>query len=363
MADDERLDRTSEGGGADDPGGMTYAESGVDITAGEEAVRLITPLVEETRIPGVLGSLGGFAALYQMPSMAQPVLVTATDGVGTKLLVAQEAGKLNTVGIDLVAMCVNDVLTAGASPVLFLDYLALGRLVPGEVQQIVAGVARGCKLAGCALVGGEMAEMPGLYRPKEFDLAGFCVGIAEKDNLIDGSAMEAGDVVIGLASSGFHSNGYSLVRRVLDANQCSINDKFPHFGETIAYTLLQPTRIYVDAVWGLLEKGIPIRGMAHVTGGGIAGNLTRIIPDGLSARLHFENWKIPKLFRAIQHLGDIADAEMFRTFNMGVGFVIVVPFDSAEYAARALLRGGEEPMYLGAIVRGGAGVTLPGVTG
>lgn len=341
---------------------LTYAQAGVDVEAGEEAVRLMRAHVESTRIPGVLGALGGFAALYEMPSdMKQPVLVTATDGVGTKLLIAQEVGKLNTVGIDLVAMSVNDVLTVGASPVLFLDYIATGRLVPAEVAEIVAGVARGCREAGCALVGGETAEMPGLYAPKEFDLAGFCVGLVEKEHLIDGSGMAEGDIVIGLASNGLHSNGYSLVRRVLEANQCCLTDKFPHFGETIAYTLLQPTRIYVNAVWSVLEKGVPVRGMAHITGGGIGGNLARVIPAGLSARLHFDNWKVPKVFQAIQHLGDIDDAEMFRTFNMGVGFVLVVPFESAEYTARLLQRAGEEPMYLGSIVRGERPVTLRGV--
>jgi phosphoribosylformylglycinamidine cyclo-ligase len=342
--------------------GATYAGAGVDIEAGDRAVDLIKPLVESTRIPGVLGSLGGFAALYEMPrDMAKPVLVTATDGVGTKLLVAQEAGKLNTVGIDLVAMSANDVLTVGASPTLFLDYIATGRLEPEEVAQIVEGIVRGCRQAGCALVGGETAEMPGLYAPKEFDLAGFCVALAEKDNLIDGSKIGEGDVVIGLASNGLHSNGYSLVRKVLDENQCRLDDKFPHFGESISYTLLQPTRIYVEAVWELLGKGIPVHGMAHVTGGGIAGNLSRVIPAGLSARLHFDNWKVPKVFRAIQHLGGIDDAEMFRTFNMGVGYVVVVPFESAEYAARTLLRAGEEPMYIGGIVPGEPRVVVPGL--
>lgn len=342
---------------------MTYADAGVDIRAGEEAVRLIREQVDSTTIPGVLGGLGGFAGLYELPAdMDRPVLVTATDGVGTKLLIAQEAGKLNTVGIDLVAMCVNDVVTAGASPVLFLDYIATGRLEPEEVVEVVSGVAKGCREAGCALIGGETAEMPGLYRAGEFDLAGFCVGLAEKENLIDGSGMEVGDVVIGLSSNGIHSNGYSLVRKILDVNQCCLDDKFPHFGETISYTLLQPTRIYVNAVWSLLEKGVPVRAMAHVTGGGIKENLSRVIPEGLSAELHFDNWKIPKVFRTLQHLGAVEEKEMFATFNMGVGFVIVVPFESAEYAAKLLLRAGEEPMYLGAVVgsdRGG--VTLEGI--
>ena len=210
-------------------------------------------------------------------------------------------------------------------------------------------------------MGGETAEMPGMYAPKHFDLAGFCVGLAEKEHLIDGSAVTEGDIVIGLASSGLHSNGYSLVRRVLEQNQCGLTDKFPHFGETISYTLLLPTRIYASAVWSVIEKGVPIHGMAHITGGGILGNLARAIPDGLSARLHFENWKIPKVFRAIQHLGEIDETEMFRTFNMGVGYVMVVPFESAEYAAKLVQRAGEECMFLGSIVRGKQPVTLEGI--
>jgi phosphoribosylformylglycinamidine cyclo-ligase len=351
-----------ERGTSDGERSSAYAEAGVDIEAGEEAVRLIEPLVAETRIPGVLSGLGGFAALYEMPGgMEKPVLVAATDGVGTKLLVAREAGKLNTIGIDLVAMCANDVLCHGASPILFLDYLAVAKLVPEEVAQIVEGIARGCKEAGCALVGGEMAEMPGLYAPGHFDLAGFCVGLAEKDHLVDGSQVEAGDVVIGLASSGLHSNGYSLVRRILEENQCCLDDKFPHFGENIAYTLLQPTRIYADGVWAVLEKGVPVHAMAHVTGGGIGGNLGRVIPDGFTADLHFDNWKVPKVFKAIQHLGELDDAEMFRTFNMGVGFVLIVPYRSAEYAASLLLKAGEQPMYLGSVIQGERKVRLEGV--
>jgi len=345
-------------------GALTYAQAGVDIDAGEEAVRLIKDDVESTRIPGVMGALGGFAALYEMPTnMTNPVLVTSTDGVGTKLVMAQEAGKLANIGVDLVAMCVNDVLTVGASPILFLDYLATGRLVPQEAAEVVAGIAKGCREAGCALVGGEMAEMPGVYQPQAMDLAGFCVGLAEKDQLIDGSKVEPTDIVIGLGSSGVHANGFSLVRRILEDNQCCLDDKFPHFGESMSHILLQPTRIYVNAIWDLLERGIPVHAMAHVTGGGIAGNLARVLPEGVSAQLHFENWKVPKLFKAIQELGEIEDREMFRTFNMGIGYVVVVPFASAEFAARTLLRAGEEPLYIGAIAKGGKQrVSLEGIT-
>lgn len=341
---------------------LTYRSAGVDIEAGEEAVRLIKKDAESTYIPGVIGSLGGFAGLFEIPrDLKQPVLITATDGVGTKLLLAQEMGKLDTVGIDLVAMSVNDVLVVGARPVLFLDYVAVGRLVPAEMAQIVAGIAEGCRQAGCALVGGEMAEMPGLYSPGEFDLAGFCVGIGERGKLIDGSTVQEGDVVVGLASSGLHSNGFSLVRKVLEFNDCRLRDTFPHFQETIGDTLLKPTRIYVRSVHALLEQGVPIRAMAHITGGGMVGNLSRVIPDGLSARLHLSNWRIPPIFRAIQHLGDISDEDMFGTFNMGVGYVLVVPEKMAEWAVKLLDESGEEAVRLGEITRGAARVTLGGL--
>ncbi len=345
---------------ADD--GHTYRSAGVDIQAGDEAVRLIKKSVETTYIPGVIGSLGGFAGMYQIPSgLDEPVLVTGTDGVGTKLLLAQETGRLDTVGIDLVAMSVNDVLTVGARPILFLDYVAVGRLVPEEMAQLVAGVAEGCRQAGCALVGGEMAEMPGLYDPGEFDMAGFCVGLGERSKLIDGSLIEEGDVVLGLASSGFHSNGFSLIRKVLQASRLALTDSLPHFPETVADTLLRPTRIYVRSVLGLLEQGVPIRGMAHITGGGIAGNLSRVIPDGFSARLHLSNWKIGPAFRTLQSLGNIADAEMLATFNMGVGYIIVVPEASEPVAVRLLTEAKEKPFHLGEIAKGNEKVVLGGL--
>ena len=412
---------------------LSYSAAGVDIEAGEEAVRLIKKDVESTYIPGVLGSLGGFAGMYELPAgFSNPVLVTATDGVGTKLLLAQETGKLHTVGIDLVAMSVNDVLTVGAKPLLFLDYVATGKLLPAEMVQIVAGVAEGCRQARCALVGGEMAEMPGLYTPGEFDLAGFCVGIGEKNELLDGSAIAEGDVVLGLASSGFHSNGYSLVRKVLEVSDLSLEDKYEDFLasglsqavtsattvsvtagnaaeedvgvdagaavgtgmdavsaenssldrrsvqslneapatilETTSYTnpaahhvdvtkfatiadaLLEPTRIYVGAVLDLLEAGIPIHGMAHITGGGMVGNLSRVIPEGLSAVLNFQEWQIPPLFSTMQKLGCISEEEMFSAFNMGVGFVLVLPSDYADVATEHLRTAGEMVLRLGKIV-------------
>jgi phosphoribosylformylglycinamidine cyclo-ligase len=284
--------------------------------------------------------------------------------VGTKLLLAQEVGRVDTVGIDLVAMSVNDVLTVGARPVLFLDYVAVGRLVPAEMVQIVAGVAEGCRQSACALVGGEMAEMPGLYSPGEFDVAGFCVAIGERGKLVDGSTVAEGDAVLGLASSGFHSNGYSLVRKVLEVSGFRLDDRFAGFDETIADTLLRPTRIYVRSVLGLLDSGVPVKAMAHITGGGMTGNLARVIPDGLSAGLHFDEWTIPPMFRAIQNLGDVADKEMFATFNMGVGFVVVVPAAAKDEATAALRAAGETVFALGEIAGaapGAAKVMLGGL--
>jgi phosphoribosylformylglycinamidine cyclo-ligase len=335
----------------------------VDIGAGEEAVRRIKEAAESTFIPGVLGSIGSFAGLFEIPNDLQhPVLVTATDGVGTKVLLAQEADRLETVGIDLVAMSVNDVLTIGARPVLFLDYVAVGRLVPEEMTRVVAGVAEGCRRAGCALVGGEMAEMPGLYDPGEFDLAGFCVGLGERDKLIDGTHVREGDVVLGLASSGFHSNGYSLIRKILEVSGLGFSDTFPGSSQSIVDVLLEPTRIYVRSVLGLLEEGAALAAMAHVTGGGMVGNLSRVIPDGLTARLDLSEWGIPSLFKGVQRLGGISDREMFDTFNMGVGYVLVLPGAEAERATELLAQAGEEVFHLGLIAEGDEKVMLEGLS-
>jgi phosphoribosylformylglycinamidine cyclo-ligase len=342
---------------------LTYRQAGVDIEAGEEAVRRIKAVAETTYIPGVLGSIGGFAGMFQLPAGLQDaVLVTSTDGVGTKLLLAQQTGKLDGVGIDLVGMSVNDVLTVGARPILFLDYVAVGRLLPGEMVRIVAGVAEGCRQAGCALVGGEMAEMPGLYAPGEFDLAGFCVGLAERARLIDGSKVQEGDVVLGLASTGFHSNGYSLVRKVLDVNKVDLGGFFPGMTETVAEAVLLPTRIYVKSILRLLDEGVPVRSMAHITGGGMIGNFSRAVPDGLCARLDFDEWTVPPLFRAIQSLGGIDEREMFTAFNMGIGYVLVVPSASVARARELLTAEGEEVMELGRVVAGPDKVTLQGVS-
>jgi phosphoribosylformylglycinamidine cyclo-ligase len=341
----------TSGPGAQDE--LTYRSAGVDVDAGEEAVRLIKKDVESTYIPGVLGSLGGFAGLFELPKgLEDPVLVSGTDGVGTKILLAQETGRLNTVGIDLVAMSVNDVLTVGARPLFVLDYVAVGKLMPADMAQLVAGVAEGCRQAGCALIGGEMAEMSGLYAPGEFDLAGFCVAIGERKKLIDGSQIKAGDFVLGLASSGVHTHGYSLVRKVLDQSGVRLSDALPGMTEPAADALLRPTRIYVKSVLALLEKGVPVRGMAHVTGGGIVGNLSRVIPEGLLARLSSDQWQVPPVFGALQALGGISQVEMFRAFNMGLGFLVVVPEAAFEQALELLRAAGEEVAVVGEITTG-----------
>jgi phosphoribosylformylglycinamidine cyclo-ligase len=348
------------GPGAQDE--LTYRSAGVDVDAGEEAVRLIKKDVESTYIPGVLGSLGGFAGLFELPKgLEDPVLVSGTDGVGTKILLAQETGRLNTVGIDLVAMSVNDVLTVGARPLFFLDYVAVGKLMPADMAQLVAGVAEGCRQAGCALIGGEMAEMSGLYAPGEFDLAGFCVALADRKKLIDGSQVKVGDVVVGLASSGVHSNGYSLVRKVLDKSGVRLSDALPGVTGSAADALLVPTRIYVRSVLTLLERGVPMRGMAHVTGGGIAGNLSRVIPEGLSARLHPDRWEVPPVFGALQSLGDISRAEMFLAFNMGLGFLLVLPEAAAEPALSLLRETGEVAAVVGEITTGSDRAVVEGL--
>jgi len=350
-----------------DGDGLTYRAAGVDIEAGEEAVRRIKRDAESTYIPGVVGSLGGFAGLFELPKgLEDPVLITATDGVGTKLLLAQETGRLDTVGIDLVAMSVNDVLCSGARPVLFLDYVAVGRLEPEEMARIVGGVAEGCRQAGCALVGGEMAEMPGLYSPGEFDLAGFCVGLGERAKLVDPASVQAGDVVLGLVSSGFHSNGYSLLRKVVEVSGRGLDEPFPGGcdpAETFADVLLRPTRIYVRSVLSVLDAGLPVRAMAHITGGGMTGNLARVIPDGLCAHLDFTEWQVPSAFRVIQELGAVPEQEMYKTFNMGIGFVLVVSAASAAEAAERLRAAGEEVVRLGEVAAGAGDVrvTLEGV--
>lgn len=336
---------------------VTYRAAGVDIDAGDEAVRRIARLAAATRRPEVLGGIGAFAAFCRLPSgYADPVLVSSTDGVGTKLKVAFLADRHDTVGIDLVAMGVNDVLVHGAEPVFFLDYLAVHRVDPPRVEAIVSGVARGCAEAGCALVGGETAEMGDLYGPGEYDLAGFAVGVVEAAGMVTGATIAPGDRILGLASSGLHSNGYTLARKVLlERLGLAIDAIIPGVGRSVADELLEPTRIYVRAVRALLRE-VPVRAMAHVTGGGITDNLPRVLPEGCRAVVHSGRWEVPPVFRVIQGAGAVPEAEMRRTFNMGVGYLIVVGPGEAGRARAVLERAGERVFEVGEIDAGPRGV-------
>jgi len=311
---------------------MDYREAGVDVEAGRAFVQQIRGLVESTRRPEVLGGFGGFSGMFQLPSGYQePVLVSGTDGVGTKLKLAQQCDRHDTVGIDLVAMCVNDVLTCGAEPLFFLDYLATSRLNPQELTQVVSGITEGCRQSGCSLLGGETAEMPGFYQPGEYDLAGFCVGIVEKSQILDGSQVQVGDVAIGLASSGVHSNGFSLVRKILerveskDPSRASLSDRPPDFTQTLGETLLTPTRIYVKPVLAARQAGLEIHGMAHITGGGLPENLPRCLGANQSVQIDAQHWSPLPIFDWLAQQGGVTPKEMFNTFNMGIGFVLLVP--------------------------------------
>ncbi len=318
---------------------LTYRETGVDIDAGDDAVRRIAPLARATARREVLGGVGGFAAFVGLPpGYAEPVLVSSTDGVGSKLKVAFRADRHDTVGIDLVAMGVNDVLVHGAEPLYFLDYIGLARLDPARVEAIVAGVAEGCRRAGCALVGGETAELPDLYAAGEYDLAGFAVGVVERARIVDGRRVGPGDVVLGLPSSGLHSNGYSLARRIVfDVMKLAVTDRLPGTGRTVADELLEPTRIYAREILALLRRSdVDVRAMAHITGGGIAGNLARVLPEGCRARISRRGWTVPPVFDTLQREGGVSDEEMFRVFNMGIGYVLVVPREHAETVSTAL---------------------------
>jgi len=338
---------------------LTYRESGVDIDAGEDAVRRITPLARATNRAEVLGGVGGFASFVRIPAgYREPVLVSSTDGVGTKLRVAFLAGRHDTVGIDLVAMGVNDILVHGAEPLYFLDYIAVGRLDPAQIETVVGGIAEGCRQAGCALVGGEMAEHGDGHPPGEYDLAGFAVGVVERARIIDGTAVRVGDQVLGLASTGLHSNGFSLARRIVfDVMRLGVRDSLPGTGRSVADEMLEPTRIYVRSIQKLLQS-VEVRAMAHVTGGGLAGNVPRVLPAGCRARVSRSAWSIPLVFEVLRKAGRVDDAEMFRTFNMGIGFVVIVPHAAVEAAVRLLRDAGERVFRLGEIVAGERGVEL-----
>jgi phosphoribosylformylglycinamidine cyclo-ligase len=310
---------------------MDYREAGVDVEAGRAFVDAIRDLVHRTYRPEVLGGLGGFGGYFQLPTGYQePVLVSGTDGVGTKLKIASILNRHDTVGIDLVAMCVNDVLTSGAEPLFFLDYLATGKLNPEQLQQVVSGISLGCQQAGCALLGGETAEMPGFYQQGEYDLAGFCVGIVEKSHLLDGSQVQLGDVAIALASQGVHSNGYSLVRKIV-ASSFDWSDRPPLLqGKSLGDAFLTPTQIYVKPVLSARKAGLEIHGMAHITGGGIPENLPRCLAKGQSIRVDLNSWSIPPIFEWLATAGSVSPTAMFNTFNMGIGYVLIVPPSSAE---------------------------------
>jgi phosphoribosylformylglycinamidine cyclo-ligase len=317
--------------------GFTYRDAGVDIDEGDALVEAIKPFARRTMRPEVLAGIGGFGALCELPKKyRQPVLVSGTDGVGTKLRLAFELGRHDTVGIDLVAMSVNDVLVQGAEPLFFLDYFACGKLDRQVATQVVKGIARGCELGGCALIGGETAEMPGMYPQGEYDLAGFCVGVVEKERIIDGRSIAPGDAILGLASSGPHSNGYSLIRKILQ------HAASPQFD------LLEPTRIYVKPILKLLET-VNVKGLAHITGGGITGNVPRILPPGTRAVLQKASWPRPPIFQWLQHAGNVAEDEMFRVFNCGIGMVVIVAASEARRAANELRAYGESVYEIGSV--------------
>lgn len=339
----------------------TYRDAGVDITAGYEAVRRMKEHVARTRIPGVLGGLGGFGGLFapNVAGMRQPVLVSGADGVGTKLRLAFLMDKHDTVGIDCVAMCVNDILCAGASPLFFLDYIACGKNIPARIEAIVAGVAEGCVQAGCALVGGETAEMPGFYPEDEYDLAGFAVGMAEQDAMLDKASVVPGDVLVALPSSGVHSNGFSLVRRVFGFEQdATVLKRYTdELGRPLGEALLEPTRIYVKPVLALLQK-LPVHGLCHITGGGFYENIPRMLPEGVGVELDVAAINAPPIFDLIAKVGNIPRRDMYNTFNMGVGMCAAVPAAAADEAV-ALLRGaGVEAFVFGRVVPGDGSVSL-----
>ena len=333
---------------------LTYRDSGVDIDAGDELVERIKPFAKRTMRPEVLGGIGGFGALVEVSKKyKEPVMVAGTDGVGTKLKLAFRMKKHDTIGIDLVAMSVNDILVSGAEPIFFLDYFACGKLDVRVAEDVVKGIANGCEQSNCSLIGGETAEMPGMYDPNEYDLAGFAVGLVEKSKIIDGSSIRPGDAVIGLASSGAHSNGFSLVRKVVAVSGVDLFEPFDQ-KRTLGEALLEPTRIYVRQVLAVMER-IPLKGLAHITGGGLLENIPRVLPENTCARLEASTWKRPAVFDWLQKRGNIADDEMYRTFNCGIGMAIVVDKSDAKRAIEAFAAYGLESFEVGSIVERSAG--------
>jgi phosphoribosylformylglycinamidine cyclo-ligase len=338
---------------------ITYADAGVDIEKANTLVSAISRITKKTNRPGVLSEIGGFAGLFSIErhtaEMKHPVLVSSTDGVGTKLKIAFLMDKHDTVGIDLVAMCVNDILVQGAKPLFLLDYLAVGKLESALAEAIITGVAEGCKQAKCALIGGETAEMPGFYPPGEYDLAGFVVGIVDNSKIIDGTSIRVGHRLIGIASSGLHSNGFSLVRKVcFDVLKLTVDSHVPELGKTLGQELITPTRIYTDTVQGLL-KDLPIHGLAHITGGGLVDNIVRIIPKSFSVQIRKDSWEVPPVFSFLKQAGNICDEEMLRTFNNGIGMVAVVPENAASEVIERLAGMNEKAFLIGEILDRGAG--------
>lgn len=342
-----------------------YKQAGVDIAAGNEAVERMKKHVKRTFRPEVLTGLGGFGGLFGLnkDKYEEPVLVSGTDGVGTKLKLAFQMDKHDTIGIDAVAMCVNDIVVTGAEPLFFLDYLACGKLVPEKIEAIVKGVADGCEQAGCALIGGETAEMPGMYPDGEYDIAGFSVGIVDKPKVVDGSRIKPGDAVIGLGSSGVHSNGFSLVRRLLlEQKGYALTDKLPELGgETLGEALIEPTRIYVKPLLKLLEA-VDVKGMAHITGGGFIENIPRVLPDGVNVDITLGSWPVHPIFGIMQRDGEISDRDMYTTFNMGIGMVVIVPAEQAEQAVQLATELGEKAYRIGQVTAGAKVVTFGGKT-
>ena len=340
----------------------SYARAGVDIDAGNEAVKRIKPLVQKTMRPEVLSGIGGFAGLFALQNdrYSKPVLVSGCDGVGTKLKIAFALNQHSTIGIDSVAMCVNDILVCGAEPLFFLDYLAVGSLQPTQVEEVVRGVAEGCRQAGCALLGGETAEMPGFYLPGEYDLAGFAVGVVDKGAIIDGSSICSGDVILGLPSSGLHSNGFSLVRRVLiDEAQLDLSLSHGLPEGTLAQELLKPTRIYVSFILDLLNA-CEVKGMAHITGGGLPENIARVLPSGTKAVISAGSWPVPPIFDLVRRYGNVAEQEMLRTFNLGIGFVVIISKENVARVKKHLKALGEQVYDIGQITVGDPEVVIKG---
>lgn len=340
--------------------GLTYSQAGVDIEKGNEAVELIKPFVKSTFRPEVVTDLGGFGGLFALNTdkYQEPILVSGTDGVGTKLKLAFQMGKHDTIGIDAVAMCVNDILVSGAEPLFFLDYLAVGKLDPQLVVEIVKGVAEGCRQGGCSLIGGETAEMPGFYQEGEYDIAGFAVGVVDRPKIIDGSTIKAGDIVLGIPSSGLHSNGFSLARKVLlEQEKFDLDAKLPELGAPVGEVLIEPTRIYVSLIRKILEKH-RIKGMAHITGGGLLENIPRILPENCQCLINQDSWPSTPIFQLIQNRGQIETQEMFKTFNMGIGMILIVDREEAQLVMDYGQDNNEKIYRIGSITEGEKKVVL-----